>query len=278
MLALGIIEATFDRAKLDFDCSRLSAMSQTRSIDSQSQDRGLSACLAAANVHESWAKAFVARFRLETLDDFVYLVDRAQWQTEIKNLLDGVAPLKDSRLICARFRGAYESGLKAIELSQSLASKVDDYEESLPEQQQAQLQRDWQRAYGVAIEPHLEPLDTLRGRLFREFRRKTFPVIKIKKIKSVISSTAPSSQEQVTLQGSVTLHFAKEASQSVNTIVDYYFGLRVLAMRGRGHSRVKDPDGVGRRMIRLDEALDYADMCRAISMGFGSGSLLWLHQ
>ena len=242
---------------------RFLTMSQARSIDLQSQDRGLKARLSAANVQESWATSFINHFKLETLDDFIYMIDRVKWQEEIKALLDEVPPLKDSRLILARFRGAFESGLKAIEMSQSPAAKVDDYDDPLPEQQQAQLQRDWQQAYGIAIEPHLEPADSLRARIFREFRRKSLTVLEIKKIKSVLSSTSPASQEQVTLQGSVTLHFAKETLQSINTIIDYYFGLRILANAWAmaGNYLVTDPDSVERRMIKLDDALNYADGC-----------------
>ena len=255
-------------------------MSQARSIDLQSQDRGLKACLSAANVQESWATSFINHFKLETLDDFIYMIDRVKWQEEIKALLDEVPPLKDSRLILARFRGAFESGLKAIEMSQSPAAKVDDYDDPLPEQQQAQLQRDWQQAYGIAIEPHLEPADSLRARIFREFRRKSLTVLEIKKIKSVLSSTSPASQEQVTLQGSVTLHFAKETLQSINTIIDYYFGLRVLANAWAmaGNYLVTDPDSVERRMIKLDDALNYADGCLRDTVQFGGGSLAWLQK
>ncbi|CAE7251191.1 unnamed protein product, partial [Symbiodinium sp. KB8] len=229
---------------------------------------------------ESWATSFINHFKLETLDDFIYMIDRVKWQEEIKALLDEVPPLKDSRLILARFRGAFESGLKAIEMSQSPAAKVDDYDDPLPEQQQAQLQRDWQQAYGIAIEPHLEPADSLRARIFREFRRKSLTVLEIKKIKSVLSSTSPASQEQVTLQGSVTLHFAKETLQSINTIIDYYFGLRVLANAWAmaGNYLVTDPDSVERRMIKLDDALNYADGCLRDTVQFGGGSLAWLQK
>ena len=60
----------------------------------------------------------------------------------------------------------------------------------------------------------------------------------------------------------------------------YYCGLRMLAYAWSftGNYMVKDPDGVEKNMIRLDKALDYADMCLRNTMSFGDVCLdTWPH-
>ena len=64
-------------------------------------------------------EAFVKAHGITTLDDFVYLVDGKAWETSLQDMLSGIEALKNKRLILARFKAAYESGLSAIKHSQA---------------------------------------------------------------------------------------------------------------------------------------------------------------
>ena len=94
-------------------------MSAVSRIDVRQNDRGLQTCFDAANVQSTWAATFCKLHKLETLDDFVYLMDSKDWEQNLKDLLNASSDLKDNRLILARFKAAYESGVSAIKASQA---------------------------------------------------------------------------------------------------------------------------------------------------------------
>lgn len=77
-------------------------------VDVLSDDRGLAACLAQANILEQWSKDFVAKHNIATLDDYIYMVAQKEWEEGVADLLQSVPTLKDNRIILARFRSAYE--------------------------------------------------------------------------------------------------------------------------------------------------------------------------
>ena len=85
----------------------------------------------------------------ETLEDFIFLDDKGNWEAELRALLDEPPALKDSRLILARFKAAWKSGVAA--------SKHDpgDVAEAIAELQLQQLASDWSLSYGLKIDPQL---------------------------------------------------------------------------------------------------------------------------
>ena len=74
-------------------------MSAASRIDVQQNDRGLQTCFEAANVSPAWAATFCKQHNVETLDDFVYLMDTKEWEPSLKALLQEAADLKDNRII-----------------------------------------------------------------------------------------------------------------------------------------------------------------------------------
>ena len=96
----------------------------------------------------------------------------------------------------------------------------------------AQLQQSWERAYSIVLDPHPEPSDALRGRVWREFAKRTMSVIEAKKIKSLLAQSAPVSSETVKLQdssrGAISLSFAREPDAQIKDVASYYFALRML--------------------------------------------------
>ena len=66
-------------------------MSAVAKIDTLQDDRGLQTCFKSANVEQD----FVRTHSISTSDDFVYLVDSKEWEASLKDLLSGVASLKE---------------------------------------------------------------------------------------------------------------------------------------------------------------------------------------
>ena len=134
----------------------------------------------------------------ETLEDFVYWFPRPDWEKALENHLQTLPGLKDKRLVLARFKSAYESGYMAIQNARNVAGKLDadrDLHEPLPESQMQQLSQDWDKTYNLTINAQLEPADSLRGRVYREFKRKAMTVLEVRKIKTVVAASQPSTTE-----------------------------------------------------------------------------------
>lgn len=71
-------------------------------IDVRVDDRGLQCCLDNANILPEWRKPFIEQHKLATLDDYVYLVNSKDWETEVLALVEGVKELKGNRIAGAR--------------------------------------------------------------------------------------------------------------------------------------------------------------------------------
>ena len=172
-------------------------MSQTLRVDLQADDRGLHSCFVASGVKQEWIQAAVSHHHIETLDDFV----KSEWESSLAAFVQEVGGIRDNRLALARFKAAWQAGSSAIAASQQAATRHQqdtDLEDPLPEATTQQLQHDFQKAYGIVVETHLEPSDALRGRVYREFRRHTMTVIEARKIKSVVAQATPQREESVT--------------------------------------------------------------------------------
>ena len=167
------------------------AMSAVSRIDVRQNDRGLQTCFDAANVQSTWAATFCKLHKLETLDDFVYLMDSKDWEQNLKDLLNASSDLKDNRLILARFKAAYESGVSAIKASQATQKVEDSVDTVLPESTLQAITKDFARRYGVVLDPHLDPSDSLRSRVYKEFRRQTMTVLETRRIKSMMHIAVP---------------------------------------------------------------------------------------
>ena len=255
-------------------------------VDVHTPDRGFRASLIACTVQEDWFNHFKTHHGFETLDDYVYSVQRERWEEGVQQLVNQVTQLKDSRLILARFKAAFETGLKAIQASQEVSAKVSDQDMDVPvpESNALQLAADWTRAYGVTIDPELEPSDALRGRVWREFRRRTMTVIDLKKVKTVLQITQPHVTQEVQLHETsgantqIALQIGRAADAEIGTVVQYYFALRTLAYAWAwsGNYTIADYDSVDRRMISLTQALAYADLALRETMRYGSSDLAWM--
>ena len=61
-------------------------MSHASRIDVFQTDRGLRSCFSASNVKDSWRDDFIAKHSIETLDDYIYMVDGTKWEQSVTDL------------------------------------------------------------------------------------------------------------------------------------------------------------------------------------------------
>ena len=255
---------------------RLNTMSR---IDVLQDDRGLSTCVAAAQIKPEWIDAYNTAHSVATLDDFVYLVTASDWEASLKELVEGVPALRGNRIAMARFKSAYECGTVALKQAAQPAAKSEDPDELLPEGTMQQLNRDWTKRYSLHFEPWFEPSEQLRSRVYREWRKQSMTVIDAKKIRSMMHITTPKSKEQVDLPGGIQLQFDREYSANFRSVADYYAALRILAhcWAWSGNYFVQY-NGENILMCDLSSALSYADRAFRDCMEYGHGSLKWLER
>eukprot|EP00434_Breviolum_minutum_P027782 symbB.v1.2.024570.t1/scaffold2273.1/size83577/1 len=112
-------------------------------------DRGLATCFEAANIEAAWRDEFLHKHRIQTLDDFVYMVTHGEWERSLTELVDSCSGLKSNRVILSRFKAAWESGSAAVKQAAQPASKgaADQLDEMLPESTLATVSRDFRTRY-----------------------------------------------------------------------------------------------------------------------------------
>eukprot|EP00439_Symbiodinium_sp_Y106_P041725 s3206_g5.t1 len=234
-----------------------------------------------ARVSDATAALFIQKHKLESLEDFVYVVERASWETSLKELAEAVPELRGDRLVLARLKAAYEAGFAAVHNSQAVEKQdASDLDQPIPDNFFQQLDQEWKRSYNLPIEAHLDPCDSLRGRIWRELRRRTLTLLELRKVRSVIGGSAPLEEEKISLDGGVTLQFAKEGYAAPKNVIEYYLRLRTLCVAWAwcGNFRQKCLDGKDKLVMPLHVSLDYADMALRHCSSYGSSSLAWLQR
>ena len=150
-------------------------------------------------------------------------------------------------------------------------------EEPIPDSKLSLLQQEWQSWYGTVLEAHLEPADSLRGRVWREFSKRAITVIEIRKVKSLLMQSAPMAQEVVQWQdsskGAVSLFFAPDADVLIWDVVSYYWGLRVFM---NACAFCRNFSAREFRWSRQEIARIMLDGCLQDAMTCGHGCLTWL--
>lgn len=249
-------------------------------IDVSTDDKGLGACFDAANITAEWKGLYMSYHKVITLDDFVYMIDSTAWEKSLESHLQQVGGLRDNRIVLARFKSAYEAGLSALRAAAAPNQKVEDPDEPLPESTMTQMNQDWTHRYNLQFDASIEPSESLRSRIYREFKRGTMTVIEAKKIRSVLHMASPKVNESVDLAGGLQLNFQSESLVAVKSVTSYYYALRTLAhaWAWAGNFLVKAADGSSSLMMDLTTALAYCDKAMQDTFAFGQGSLAWLER
>ena len=246
-------------------------------IDVLCDDRGLQACIEGANIKAEWATEFLRVHHIVTLDDFIYLVTAGQWETSLADLV-AACSFKNDRIAGARFKSAYLAGSQALKQSLEVTKTNEDPDQPLPESTTHQLNRDWDKKYSIKWEAFVDPADSLRARVYREFKKHTMSLIECRKVKSILTHSIPRAHEEVQLQGGVKIAFDKEVQTEIKSVIDYYFALRTLtvAWAWGGNWMTKDRSGKDVLMMDLSTAMSYADRALADCATYGRNSMTWL--
>ena len=256
-------------------------MAAAHKINVNSDDRGLKSCYSLARIQEDWAAAVADNFKFETLEEFMNYQREADPEETLLIMLNEAEATKDHLLIQARFKTAYQTGSDAIKEVRSAAMKgasADDLEDPMPLGPREQLDADWQKCYSLLLEPYVDPADSLRGRVWREFRRRTSTVVEAKKMKSILCIAHANRHDSVSLPGGVKTTFDSENNLVLDHTIDYYFCLRTLANTWAfcGNYMMKcASDNTDRKMMRLSAALAYPDQTLRDCMEFGQGDIEW---
>ena len=167
---------------------------------------------------------------LASIADFVSVVAATQYEAELKTLVNPCAAAKDSAVQISRLRQAWLAASRADErLQRESQQGNEDIESPLNKTQTQDLEREWEQRYHVTVELRLTGAYSLISRLFREFRRMTPSLLAIRKIRSMLTTLEPRATRKVSVGDDVNLEINATNEESVATLIDYYWGLRILA-------------------------------------------------
>ena len=195
----------------------------------------LKQCLSDARVPQELIDYAVGALGLQSVDDFVNLVTQAGYENELNTVLvEPCAATRGNALALSRVRAAWRAAraqvLKA-ELKKSQGLPSEDLDEPLEPSTQDSLLQQWRKKYALELTVHLQPSDSLLGRLYREHIRGTPTLIPVAKIRSLAFCNRAHSQERrINLSGQVSIQVDREfGDMPISSIFAYYQGLRILA-------------------------------------------------
>ena len=251
----------------------------------------LSDCFKKSRVSEVVVK-FIESVGVETLDDFANYVRRDRYEEDLKELqargpeqLREMDPGQPGALAQSRLRAAY---LLAVDLLKRSATKshddlAEDPSAPLPQPVRDQLTAAWAQHYHLQLPVELWPSDALVARVYRELKRGTATVIDVKKCRALIHACTPTERKRHELGEGLQLEVGAADSVQIGSVIDYYWGLRILAYAYAvaGHEQVESQVTVKTKVRNcpLDVNLDYADAalrdCASLRLP-GRSALAWL--
>ena len=235
-------------------------------------------CLKQHNVSDEVAKFLNVELGIESMMDFVRFVPAAsaatkispdeKWEENLKLMVDdkNMSRLGNRLGIQAsRVRQAWDTAQKGVVKCDSTSGAVaeSDLEAPLPEHTIKDLRDAWRarhadHQWGV----RLQPADSLVARLWREYQKGQPTVLDVGKCKALLHTCMPQELEQFML-GAVMLQVGKEHALMINSIVQYYFGLRLLG-HGTAYACNYEVDSKADPKVKvimapLDINIQYAD-------------------
>ena len=188
----------------------------------------LKQCLSDARVPQELIDYAVGTLGLQSVDDFVNLVTQAGYENELNTVLvEPCAAARGNALALSRVRAAWRAAR-----AQVLKAEVKKIQgEPLEPSTQDSLLQQWRKKYALELTVHLQPSDSLLGRLYREHIRGAPTLIPVAKIRSLAFCNRAHSQERrVNLSGQVSIQVDREfGDMPIKSIFAYYQGLRTLA-------------------------------------------------
>ena len=219
-------------------------------------------------VNDRVSKHLITGLQMESIPDFVKFVPAATYEVAWENVLKAIKdpPLGDALGIqCSRVRQAWEAATDAKSNADSSKGALSDadWEAPLPEHTIKDLREAWLRRYadhqwGI----RLQPADSLIARLWREYHKGQPTIMDVAKCKALVHTCMPQELEEFNL-GVVLFSVGKQQVLVIQTVIHYYFGLRLLGQAtayacNYEVKSIKDPSKMV-IMAPLDVNLQYAD-------------------
>ena len=265
-------------------------------INRLSQDRGLAAVFASSGVKTEHVDLLKTKYGWEILEDFIQWFPRDSSSPDaVREAVDGainaIPALKDNKIIQGRVMSAVEVGRAAMSLSLSASpgslGSTDDEEKALDDSTVKALDADWDNRYHFEFDPFVDPADSLKAKIYREFRKRSANAPPARKCKSVMVAKLPETSDVVNLPGNVKLSLDAQRDLKLEDIVSYFFAITTLtnAWAWSGNyltdSKIhKDSSGVHLRvmMMPFHSAVAYAQFCLRMVLTYGASSVRWLQQ
>ena len=118
-------------------------------------------------------KDHLLKLGVESLQDFVGLVDSTSSEAEIKSLIVDKSACKDDLVQLSRVRNAWKEAHGQVEKTRKrkLEGLVEEGDDPLDTSTQESLLESFGSTYGIKLTMHEMPADSLLGRVYREFQR-----------------------------------------------------------------------------------------------------------
>jgi len=264
--------------------------------DSKAADGGLKEIIAQIGLASSVVEWIVGTgdkdMECENIQDFYSMFSSTHWEGQTKDKLKaanlehvGESGNKYDKQL-SRLRQLYRVVKHNVELqekkitSPSAPTTEVELDAPLHKDDAEPLNEAWAKRYDVTVQAWLAASDGLVGRTHREWRNKTATVPDISRCRSMTASVMPSTTEKVKIDQRMSFHYDEPAALKISTVVDYYFGLRVLAHCWAfvGNFETEE-DGKKVLFMHLDQALAYADDALKATMESGlpdAAKLNWL--
>ena len=250
-------------------------------------DGGMKSCFLLCNVDPKIMQLVDAE-GFANLTEFIHGFRSHHWETELAAFHDTVdqklgivSELVGKRVSQARLKAAYSTGkealahfnkTQAVEAEQTPATAA-DWELPLPDADKEEMEEKFDKSYDFKIDCQLFPCDPLQNQCWREFRRWSMTVIEVGKLKSMLMQKSGTISNTHQLMPNVDITYSAAPNFVPHTVVDYYWGLRVLAYAwakaGNYEVRSVIKEGSLVKMMPLDVALDYADRALRVTMSCG---------
>ena len=106
------------------------------------------------------------------------------------------------------------------------------------------LRNKWVAQYNWTPQARLMGADSLVARTYRDWKGGTPTVPEVTKCRSPALAVRPETQERVQLGGNHYLSTSAPPEVRINSVIDYYWGLRTLTMTWAYVGNFSTPDGI----------------------------------
>jgi hypothetical protein len=261
-------------------------MQTIEKVDVKAADGGLAQVLELTKVNQLLVD-LIKEEGVTNLEEFASLWTKDGFEKEAQEFRDKVDSIKGKMVEASRLRIAIQVARGVLERPKNkepAQGSEPDVEAPLDPMVRESMAKAWTTRYHLHLTMWLDPADSLVNRLYREFRTNSVNLLEVTKFKSVYTDHNPTPEKKVTLaEGLVVTVAGKDQGEEVTDVVQYYFGLRVLAnasaKAGNYEVESKVEKGAMVTFAPLDTNLNYAD--HALRMALKQhmsawGRLKWL--